>query len=100
MAMNLLLRVLEWLAIRAGADLGADARPWDAPSTADRAGQLVAVPQDGLEPEVTRSFGHWALWLAVGVVLLALALGYVRRRLRAKGEAWPAWLRLTWRGPR
>lgn len=100
MAMRLLLGLLEWLAARAGANPAADAgpSPWVDPSSADRAGRLVAAPQDALEREVGRSLGHWALWLAVAVVLLFLAAGYLRRRWRAKGEASPAWL--TWRGPR
>ena len=46
-----------------------------------------------------RSLGlHWALWLAVGLILLILAVGYVRRKWRARGDERPG--RLTWRGPR
>ena len=56
-------------------------------TTADRAGRLVTVPQDALEPVVTRSLGaHWALWLAVGLVLLILGVGYIRRKWRAQGR--------------
>lgn len=100
MAMRLILSLLGWLAGRAGANLAADAgpSPWMDPSSADRAGKLIPAPQDALEPEVGRSLGHWALWLAVALVLALLAAGYVRRRWRAKGVATPAWL--TWRGPR
>ncbi len=103
MAMRALLSLLEWLAARAGADLTADAgSPWTGPSGADRAGRLVPAPQDGFEPEVGRSLGHslghWALWLAAAMILVILAVGYVRRRWRSKGDASPA--RLTWRGPR
>lgn len=100
MALRSLINLLEWLAVRAGANLGtaSEAGSWGGPGTADRAGQLVPAPQDGLEPEVGRSFGHWALWAAVGVVLVILATGYVRRRWRSKGATISAWL--TWRGPR
>ncbi len=80
-------------------DAGAPLPPGSQDTTADRAGRLVPVPQDGLEPEVTRSLGtHWALWLAVGIVLLILAVGYIRRKWRAHGAARPGWL--TRRGPR
>ena len=52
-----------------------------------------------LEPEMARSLGlHWALWLSVGLILLILAVGYVRRKWRARGDERPG--RLTWRGPR
>ncbi|MDP1906951.1 MAG: hypothetical protein Q8K85_01525 [Hyphomicrobium sp.] len=100
--MRTLIGLIAWLATRAGADIGiADAgapAPWSDATTADRAGRLVAVPQDALEPEVTRSLGaHWALWLSVGLILLVLAVGYVRRKWRSQGGERPAWL--TWRGP-
>lgn len=100
MAMIPLLRLLEWLAARAGAGLAADAGsvPWDTPTDADRAGRLVPVPQEGLEPELSRSLGLWALWLAVGVVLVIVAAGYVRRRWRGRRVVRPGWL--TRRGPR
>lgn len=100
MPLSWLLRLLGWLADRARAGLAADAvrTPWTEPGTADRAGQLVPVPEDGLEPEVGRSLGTWWLWLAVGVVLLMLVGGYIRRKLKAKGEARPA--RPTWRARR
>jgi len=99
MAINPLLSLLEWLAIRAGARLGADAgQPWKGSSTADRAGELVPAPQEVMEPEVGRSLlHHWALWLAVLVVLALLARGYIRRRLRPKGDRRPI---LNWRGRR
>lgn len=99
MAMFSLLTLLEWLASQAAATLSADsARPaLGLPTTADRAGRLVPVPNDGLEPEVGRSLGYWMLWLAVAVIVLILAVGYVRRRWRARGRR-PA--RLTWRGRR
>jgi len=106
--MHTLLALIVWLATRAGADIrqaGAtlgDAAPgagWLTDATgADRAGRLVPVPQDGLEPEVSRSLGaHWALWVAVGLILLILAIGFIRRRWKARGSArpgrfpWPAW---------
>ncbi len=100
--MRTLFALLQWLAVRAGAgaalaDAGGAAS--DGASTADRAGRLVPAPEAGLEPEVGRSLlGHWALWLAVGLVLLIVGVGYVRRRWRARGDARPA--RLTWRDRR
>jgi len=101
--MRALVGLIAWLAARAGADLGIAAgspsEPWSGATNADRAGRLVPVPQDGLEPEMGRSLGlHWALWLAVGLILLILAVGYVRRKWRARGDERPG--RLTWRGPR
>lgn len=98
--MRTLLGLLQWLAERAGAgmaDVGSS--PWNDPTTADRAGRLVPAPEHSLEPEVSRSLGaHWALWLAVVIVLLIVGIGYVRRRWRARGLELPAWL--TRRGPR
>ena len=90
----LIITLLQWLTLRAGA--GADTRKWGGPSTADRAGQLIAAPQDGLEPEVGRSFMHWAVWVAIAIIFVLLAAGYVRRRLRARGDN-PAWLTWRWR---
>lgn len=106
--MRTLLALIMWLAARAGADIRwAGATLGDgAPSAvqlaevtgADRAGRLIPVPQDGLEPEVSRSLGaHWALWVAVGLILLILAVGFIRRRWKARGSErpgrlpWPAW---------
>lgn len=99
MAASPMFRLLEWLATRAGSSLGADAgvRPWEDPSTADRAGRLIPAPQEGLEPEVSRWFGAWALWLAVGVILAILLAGYVRRRWRSTGETSPGWTWVIWR---
>lgn len=99
MAASPMFRLLEWLASRAGASVGADAggRPWEAPSTADRAGRLIPAPQDGLEPEVGRWFSAWALWLAVGLIVLILLAGYVRRRWRGAGEESTGWLTWRWR---
>ena len=89
--MRALVALLGWLAAHAGAA--------DAPSTADRAGRLVPTPHEGLEPEVGRSLvEHWALWLAVGLVLIIVGMGYARRRWRARGQTPPAWL--TWLGRR
>jgi hypothetical protein len=104
MEMRTLVDLVARLAARAGADFGMAGAgrplpPGSEATTADRAGRLVPVPQEGLEPEVARSLGtHWALWLAVGIVLLILAVGYVRRKRRAQGDERPGWL--TRRGPR
>ena len=98
--MRTVLALIAWLANRAGADVHrAGAALADTASGAvqmaeatgaDRAGRLVAVPQDGLEPEVSRSLGaHWALWVAVGLILLILAIGFVRRRWKARGGERP-----------
>ena len=104
MEMRRLLHVVAWLTARAGTRLGAAgaggvlARAGEG-STADRAGRLVPVPREGLEQDVGRTLTmHWAWWLAVGIVLLILAAGYVRRKWRATGEGRPE--RLTRRGPR
>jgi hypothetical protein len=100
--MRTLIGLIAWLAARAGADIGdagAPPVPWSEATTADRAGRLVGVPQDALEPEVTRSLGvHWALWLSVALILVVLAIGYIRRKWRSPGVERPGWL--TWRGPR
>ena len=61
----------------------------------NRAGRLVPVPDDGMEPGFARSlFAHWALWAAVALILLALAAGYVRRRWKAGGK--PGMARFAW----
>jgi hypothetical protein len=100
--MRTLIALLEWLAVRAGAGVGmagVGSPAWQDETTADRAGRLVPTPQDGLEPEVGRTLSeYWALWLAVGLVLLIVGAGYMRRRWRARGHARGAGL--TWRGPR
>ncbi len=102
--MRTLVDLVAWLAARAGGDFGMAGAgkplpPGSEATTADRAGRLVPVPQEGLEPEVTRSLGtHWALWLAVGIVLLILAVGYIRRKWRAQGGESPGWI--TRRGRR
>jgi hypothetical protein len=98
--MRTLVALLAWLAARAGAVAGAaDAGVAGRATTADRAGRLVPAPHDGLEPDVSRSLvEHWALWLAVGLVLIIVGIGYVRRRSRVRGQAPSAWL--TWLGLR
>jgi hypothetical protein len=98
--MRTLIGIVAWLAMRAGADIGSGPPvPGSDATTADRAGRLVPLPQEALEPEVTRSLGaHWALWLSVGLILLILAVGYIRRKWRARAVQRPG--RLTWRKPR
>jgi len=104
--MRMLIALLQWLAVRAGAGYAAAAgreagkEPWTAATTADRAGRLMPSPEN-VEPEVGRTLlENWALWLAVAFVVLIVGVGYVRRRLRwrGSGETRPAWF--TWRGPR
>lgn len=101
--MRTLVDLVAWLAARAAAGLGtveagAPLGPGNEDTTADRAGRLVPVPHEGLEPEFTRSLGtHWVLWLAVGILLLILAIGYIRRKWRTHGPERPGWL--TRRGP-
>jgi hypothetical protein len=97
MPMSWLLRLLEWLASQARAGMGADAggAPWSDTGGADRAGQLVPMPDEGLEPEVGRALGLWWLWLAAGVILLILAAGYLRRRGKARSKT--RGVPLTWR---
>jgi hypothetical protein len=91
--MRTLVTLVGWLAARAGA---AEA---ERATTADRAGRLIPAPHDGLEPDVSRSLAeHWAFWLAVGLVLVIVGIGYARRRWRSRGQAPPAWL--TWLGLR
>lgn len=100
--MRMLIALLQWLALRAGVGLtgNADAgravsAPWKAAATtADRAGRLVPSPEH-VEQEVSRSLSqNWALWLAVGVVILVVGIGYIRRRMRwrSRDESRPAWL--------
>jgi hypothetical protein len=68
----------------------------------NRAGRLVPLPDDGMEPGLLRSLlAHWMLWGAVALILLALAAGYLRRRWKAAHGERPA--RFAWldrgRGP-
>lgn len=95
--MRALVGLLTWLAIRAGADIGPAGQRWsDASlvSTAarvaelgpsvrpDRAGRLVPVPEEALEPN-RPLLAHWALLAAVALVVLIVAAGYLRRRWKA-----------------
>ena len=95
--MRMLIALLQWLALRAGTGEdagGAVSASWEAAATADRAGRLVPSPEH-VEQEVSHSLSqNWALWLAVGVVVLVVGIGYVRRRMRwrSRGESHPAWL--------
>lgn len=91
-------RLIAWLARRAGAHvpprrgrltvlaatvpaaagLGEAAEP-------DKAGRLLPAPEQTLEPEVGRSlFAHWALWVAVLLIVALLAAGYLRRRWKVR----------------
>jgi hypothetical protein len=105
--MRVFVRLLAWLAVRAGAHAGAHVGAHvgeprhrcsratvahSVPGAAvlgqalqpNRAGRLVPVPDEAL-PE--RSLGtHWALWAAVALIVLVLAAGYLRRRWKAAGS--------------
>jgi hypothetical protein len=95
---QLLLRVIAWLAVRAGARLGPDGRPIRRADfsgaalagavTANRAGRLVGVEE---EPEVHRSLAaHWAFWAVVALILAVVAAIYLRRRWRSRErQLWP-----------
>lgn len=107
--MRALVGLLAWLAIRAGADIGTPGQRWGhasfvgvtarvaelGPSVRpDRAGRLVPLPEQALEPD--RSLlAHWALLAAVALVVLIVAGGYLRRRWKAHAGGvrfpWPAW---------
>jgi hypothetical protein len=101
--MRVFVSLLAWLAVRAGAHVGADVgEPRHRCSRAtvanaipgaavlgqalqpNRAGRLVPVPNEAL-PERSLS-AHWALWAAVALVVLVLAAGYLRRRWKAAGS--------------
>jgi hypothetical protein len=62
----------------------------------NRAGRLVPVPDNGMEPGFARTLlAPWALWAAVALILLALAAGYLRRRWKGGGR--PGLARFAWR---
>jgi hypothetical protein len=105
--MRTLVGILFWLAVGAGANIGPLRQRWMAADGAavlvavgqtvgpNRAGRLVPVPDDTLEPDVGRSLVfHWALWAAVALIVLLLAAGYVRRRWKAHSRLRPA--RFSW----
>jgi hypothetical protein len=79
--MRILVSLLAWF-------LGQTVQP-------NRAGRLVPLPDDGMEPGLARTLlAHWVLWTAVALILLALAAGYVRRRW--KGRRGPSPARFAW----
>jgi hypothetical protein len=100
-----LLGLLAWLAVRAGSSLDFPHKTDSLASVAtaipevvgpnnlvqpNRGGWLVPVPD---EPEAGRSLVvHSALWAAVGVIVLLLAAGYVRRRWKSgrRGGQFPS----------
>jgi hypothetical protein len=100
---RLLVSLVAWLAMRAGARVGARrgrARIFagGVPAVtvlgevgANRAGRLVPLPDDTIEAE--RTLGeHWALLAAVALIVLILAAGYLRRRWKAGWRPRPEWL--------
>jgi len=110
--MRQLVGLLAWLAIRAGADVrhhGCRRRRASLAGAVvpvavlgqavgpNKAGRFVTVPEDALEPQRSLGGAGWALWAAVLLVVLLLALGYVRRRWKAGGRPprWLAWGRYS-----
>jgi hypothetical protein len=108
--MRALVGLLAWLAIRAGANVAPAEPHWGrAPWVSaaahaaelgptvhpDRAGSLVPVPEETLEPN--RPLAHWALLAAIALVVLIVAAGYLRRRWKAHAQGTrpprPAWQR-------
>lgn len=109
--MRALVGLLAWLAIKAGADIATPGQRWGhasvfgaatrlaeltAPVRPDKAGRLVPVPEEALEPD--RSIvAHWALLAAVALVVLIVTRRYLRRRWKAQGRPrgarfpWSAW---------
>lgn len=88
------VNLIAWFAAQAVTGIGRNAMPFAiaVPGAAalgqtvgpNRAGRLVPVQDDTLEPEFGRSLvAHWALWAAVALILLILLAGYLRRRWRA-----------------
>jgi hypothetical protein len=103
--MRLLVSLLAWLAMRAGARVRAARQSGNRALAAvipgaavlgqgvgaDRAGRLVPLPEDTIEPN--RSLGaHWALLAAVALIVLILGAGYLRRRWKAGWRPRPEWL--------
>src|ERR1700730_17974481 len=98
--MRALVGLLAWLAIKAGAELATPGQRWGhasvfgaatrlgelaAPVRPEKAGLLVRVPEEALEPD--RSIvAHWALLAAVALVVLIVTGGYLRRRWKAQGR--------------
>jgi hypothetical protein len=109
--MRALVGLLAWLAIKAGANIATPGQRWGhgsvvgaatrlaelaGPVRPDKAGRLVPVPEEALEPDHSL-VAHWALLAAVALVVLIVTGGYVRRRWKAHGRPrgarfpWPAW---------
>ena len=96
--MHTLVNLLAWFAVRAGANVmppGVDgSHAFETPSGANRAGRLVPVPENAAETETGTSLdAHWALWAAVTLVILILAIGYIQRRWKGGTAVRPAWFR-------
>jgi hypothetical protein len=96
--MHTLVKLLAWFAARAGANIapsGVDkSHAFETPGGANRAGQLVPLPEDAADTDPASSLdAHWALWAAVALVVVLLAIGYIRRRWKDGTIVHPAWLR-------
>jgi hypothetical protein len=99
--MRALVGLLAWLAIKAGADIATPGQRWGhasvfgaatrlaelaAPVRPDKAGRLVPVPEEALEPD--RSIvAHWALLAAVALVVLIVTGGLPAAALEGAREA-------------
>ena len=88
--MRALVGLLAWLAIKAGADVATPGQRWGhgsvvgaasrlaelaGPVHPDKAGRLVRVPEEALEPDHSL-VAHWALLAAVALVVLIVTGGY------------------------
>jgi hypothetical protein len=104
--MRTFVSLVAWFAARAGADIKPATWTLSHPCVAvaatgtlilgevvrpNRAGRLVPLNDDG----TARPFAwHWALWLAVALIMALLAAGYLRRRWKGAPsrpqQSWPA----------
>ncbi len=86
--MRTLVGVVAWLATRAGTEVdrpgGINRGQLATKTTADKAGRLVAVPEEAREQVTAPSLvSYWALGVAAALIFLILAVGYVRRWRKA-----------------
>lgn len=89
--MRTLVSAVAWLATRAGAEVdgpgGAAREQVAGEPTADKAGRLVAVPDETPQQVTAPSLeSYWALGAAAILILILLASGYVWRHLARRGR--------------